>query len=122
MKRLKIKSLFAGVMVAAAIAVTPLAGFAQQQQRQSGGPEIVLSKEQQDQLAQIRAQTLSQIEKVLSPAQMNQFKAKGPMGIENLSQGQKNELEQIFESYIASIQGILTKEQLQQIEQAQPSK
>lgn len=122
MKRLKIKLLFAGALVAAAIAVTPLAGFAQQQQRQSGGPEIVLSQDQQKQIAEIRKLTLAQIQKVLSPAQMNQFKDKGPMGIQNLTEGQKKQLEGIFQSYIASIQGVLTEEQLQQIEQAQPSK
>lgn len=127
MKKLKIMPLLTGTLVAAAIAVTPLAALAQAQGQgsqpsQSANSEIVLSPEQQAKFKEIREQTLAQIQKVLTPAQMNQFKKEGPMGVQNLSDGQKTELQKIFETYIGSIRGILTKEQLQQLEQAQPNK
>ena len=119
MKTLKIMPLIMGVIVAAAIAATPGAAMAQQQS-QSNSSEIVLSQEQQAQFAQIRKKTIDQIAKVLTPAQMDEFKKKGPQGLTNLSDPQKTELQEIFQSYLTSIRGILTKDQLQQIEQAQP--
>ncbi len=123
MKTLKIMPLLTGVMIAAAIAVTPLAALAQgrnPQPPQQGSTEIVLSPEQQAKFKEIRSQTLEKIAKVLSPEQMAQFKKQGPRGLKNLSDGQKTELQKIFVAYITDIRGILTKEQLQQIEQAQP--
>ncbi|HEY9614751.1 hypothetical protein [Allocoleopsis sp.] len=119
MKMLKIMPLIMGVFVTAAIAVTPLAAMAETQQPSSRG-EITLSQEQQAKFKEIRAQTISKIAQVLTPAQMDDFKKKGPQGLTNLSGTQKTQLQQIFQSYLKSIEGILTKEQLQQIEQARP--
>lgn len=119
MKTLKIMPLIMGVIVAGAIAVTPMAAMAQGQS-QSNSSEIVLSQEQQAKFKEIREETISKIAKVLTPAQMDEFKKKGPQGLTNLSDPQKTQLQQIFESYLGAIRGILTKAQLQQIEQAQP--
>lgn len=119
MKTLKIMPLIMGVIVAAAIAATPGAAMALQQSQPSSG-EIVLSQEQQAKFKEIREQTISKIAQVLTPAQMDEFKKKGPQGLTNLSDPQKTELQEIFQSYLTSIRGILTKDQLQQIEQAQP--
>ncbi|MBD2125874.1 hypothetical protein NDI39_13970 [Microcoleus sp. ZQ-A2] len=119
MKTLKIMPLIMGVIVAAAIAATPMAAMAKQQSQSNSG-EIVLSQEQQAKFKDIREQTISKISKVLSPAQMEEFKKKGPQGLTNLSDPQKTQLQQIFESYLTSIRGILTQDQLRQIEQAQP--
>jgi sulfite reductase beta subunit-like hemoprotein len=77
MKALKIMPLIMGVIVAAAIAATPGAAMAQQQSQSSSG-EIVLSQAQQAQFAQIRKDTIERIAQVLTPAQMEQFKKKGP--------------------------------------------
>jgi hypothetical protein len=119
MKTLKIMPLIMGVIVAAAIAVTPLAAMAQGQS-QSNSSEIVLSQEQQAKFAEIRKETIKKIEKVLTPEQMKVFQEKGPQGLTNVSDPQKKELEDIFKSYLTSIRGILTTDQLRQIEQAQP--
>jgi hypothetical protein len=120
MKTLKIMPLLTGVMIAAAIAVTPLAAKAQAQQSQSRPPEIVLTAEQQSTIKKIRAQTLDEIKKVLSPTQMAQFQKDGPAGLKDLSDPQKKRLQEIFESYIKSIRSTLTQQQLQQLEQARP--
>ncbi|AFZ20103.1 hypothetical protein [Allocoleopsis franciscana] len=119
MKTLKIMPLIMGVIVAAAIAATPLAAMAQGQSQSSSG-EIVLTQEQQAKFKDIREQTILKISQVLSPAQMEEFKKKGPQGLTNVSDPQKMQLEEIFQSYLKEIRAILTKEQLQQIEQAQP--
>jgi Spy/CpxP family protein refolding chaperone len=125
MKTLKILPLITGALIAAAIAMSPVAALAQGQgqgQQSQQSTEIVLSPEQQAKLKEIREQTLASIAKVLTPAQMNVFKEAGPMALKDLSDPQKAELQKIFETYVVSIRGILTKEQLQQIEQAQPNK
>ena len=119
MKMLKIMSLVMGVLVAAAIAVTPLAAMAETQQSPPRG-EITLSQEQRVKFNEIREQTIAKIAQVLTPAQMDQFKKNGPRGLTDLSGTQKTQLQKIFESYLDSIKGILTKEQLQQIEQSRP--
>lgn len=119
MKTLKIMPLIMGVIVAAAIAVTPGAAMAQQQSQSSSG-EIVLSQEQQAQFAEIRKETIKKIGEVLSPEQMKVFQEKGPQGLTNVSDSQKTQLQKIFETYLTSIRGILTADQLRQIEQAQP--
>jgi Spy/CpxP family protein refolding chaperone len=125
MKTLKILPLITGALMAAAIAMSPVAALAQGQgqgQQQQQSTEIVLSAEQQAKFKEIRAQTLASIAKVLTPAQMDLFQKEGPMALKDLTDPQKAELQKIFETYIVSIRGILTKEQLQQIEQAQPDK
>jgi Spy/CpxP family protein refolding chaperone len=119
MKTLKIMPLVMGVLVAAAITVSPLAAMAETQQPSSRG-EITLSQEQQAKFQDIRKRTISEIAQVLTPEQMEAFKKDGPQGLTNLSGTQKTQLQKIFQSYLKSIEGILTKEQLQQMQQAQP--
>lgn len=125
MKTLKILPLITGALIAAAIAMSPVAALAQGQgqgQQQQQSTEIVLSPEQQAKFKEIRSQTLASIAEVLTPAQMELFQKEGPMALKDLSDSQKTELQKIFETYIGSIRGILTQEQLRQIEQAQPNK
>ena len=125
MKTLKILPLITGALMAVAIAMSPVAALAQGQgqgQQRQQSTEIVLSPEQQAKFKDIRAKTLASIAKVLNPAQMELFQKEGPMALKDLTDPQKAELQKIFETYIGSIREILTKEQLQQIEQAQPDK
>ncbi len=119
MKMLKIMPLVMGVLVAAAIAVTPRAAMAETQQSPPRGA-ITLSQEQQVKFKDIREQTIAKIAQVLTPAQMKQFKENGPQAVTNLSNPQKTQLKQILESYLTSIRGILTEDQLRQLEQARP--
>lgn len=126
--KLKLSSMLAGLLAATAIAVTPLAAFAQQQapQPQQARTRIVLSEEQQTQFEQLQANAIAQIEAALTPEQKTQFAAgrengEGLRAVENLSDEQITEIRAAVEAFNTQVGNILTAEQKQQIEQGQPS-
>lgn len=124
--KLKLRPILAGVLAAAAIAVTPLVAAAQAPQSEAARTRIVLSNEQQTQLAKIQEETFSQIQSVLTEEQNTQLMAslqngQGLSGVENISDEQLTKIQTILQQFNERIGGILTPEQIQQIEQGQPS-
>ncbi|HEY9651141.1 MAG TPA: hypothetical protein V6C95_10800 [Coleofasciculaceae cyanobacterium] len=124
--KLKLIPMLAGVLAAAAIAVTPLVAVAQAPQSEATRTRITLSDEQHTQLEQIQAETISQIQSVLTKEQNTQLMAslqngQGLNGVENLSDEQLTQIQTILQQFNERIGGILTPEQIQQIEQGQPS-
>lgn len=124
--RLKLIPMLAGVLAAATIAVTPLAAVAQAPQSEPARTRIVLTNEQQAQLEKIQKETIAQIQSVLTEEQNAQLMAslqngQGISGVENVSDEQLTKLQTILQQFNDRIGGILTPEQIQQIEQSQPS-
>lgn len=133
MIRLKIIPLLAGA-IALTVAAAPLAVKAELNQPNQAAPkqaqkrpqvaEVKLTKQQQDQLAQIRRDTRTQIEKILTPQQLQQFKTamQSPQGRQaaisamNLSENQKTQLKTIVQSAQSRAEAILTPQQRQQIQ------
>jgi Spy/CpxP family protein refolding chaperone len=132
--KIKFMSLFAGA-VALSTVFAPLAINAQPAAPQVGQPAgagrsmgkagIELSAEQQAQMEQIRNETRTQIEAVLTPEQRQQWQAamqngqrrRGAMAALNLSEAQRSEIRQIMQSSKDRVTAVLTPEQRQQIEQ-----
>ncbi|HEY9596325.1 MAG TPA: hypothetical protein V6D33_01485 [Cyanophyceae cyanobacterium] len=124
--RLKLIPLLAGVLAAVAIAVTPLVAVAQTTQSEPARTRITLSEEQHAQLEQIQAETIAKIKSILTEEQNTQLMAslqngQGLDGVKNLSDEQLTKLQTILQQFNERIGGILTPEQIQQIEQGQPS-
>lgn len=129
--KLKLMSIFAGVIATAAIAATPLTAFAQAQTpapapappaQNQPRPRIVLSPDQQAQFEKIQSDTLTEIEAILTAEQKAQFAAgrengQGFGAIQNLSDPQKTQIRTILQSFNTKIGEMLTPEQKQQIQQ-----
>ncbi|AFZ28820.1 hypothetical protein Glo7428_0211 [Gloeocapsa sp. PCC 7428] len=132
-KKVKFMSLLAGA-VALSTVFAPLAINAQPAAPQVGQRAgrgmgkmagIELSAEQQAQMEQIRNETRTQIEAVLTPEQRQQWQAatqngqrrRGAMASLNLSEAQRTQIRQIMQSSKERVTAVLTPEQRQQIEQ-----
>ncbi|MUL35439.1 Spy/CpxP family protein refolding chaperone [Gloeocapsopsis dulcis] len=132
-KKVKFMSLFAGAVALSAV-FAPLAINAQpaapQVGQRAGGrgmgkAGIELTAEQQAQMEQIRNETRTQIEGVLTPEQRQQWQAamqngqrrRGAMAALNLSEAQRTQIRQIMQSSKERATAVLTPEQRQQIEQ-----
>jgi periplasmic protein CpxP/Spy len=84
---------------------------------------IELTQSQENQFAQLRSQVRSQIEAILTPEQIAQFKAsleqrqglRAAIASMNLSQNQKQDLRRIFQSSRTQVNSTLTPEQKQQL-------
>ncbi len=87
---------------------------------------IELTQQQETQLTQIRTQTRSQIENILTPEQRNQFKAalerregiRSAIRVMNLSAAQKTQLQSIFQTTRSQLTSLLTPEQKRQLIQS----
>lgn len=132
--KLKLMPVLAGA-IALTVAAAPLAVKAQpnqqnqpvpgqaQNQPQFAGVEI--TQQQQDQLSQIRNETRAQIEKLLTPQQLQQFKTamqssqdrQAAFAAMNLSEEQKTQLQTIVQSAQNRAETVLTPEQRQKIQQ-----
>lgn len=122
---------FTGVIAAVAIAATPFAVLAQtpqpqqpQQSEQNTPPRIVFSAEQQAQFEALQAKTIADIEAVLTQEQKAQFAAgrengQGFKNVQNLTDAQKTQIQQLLVAFNTRIGQILTVEQKQQIQQYQ---
>ena len=121
-------SMTIGVIAAGAIAVFPVAAFAQNapqsppaaEQARPKPPRIRLSDDQQAKFQEIQTTAIGQIEKVLSAEQQKQFATgrqdgRGLGAIDNLSDPQKVEIRKILESANTEIGNILTQEQKEEI-------
>ena len=133
MKR-KLKPVLAGA-IALTLAAAPLAVKAQSNQpnqpvrgQSQNQPQIAgvkITQQQQQQLAEIRRNTRAQVEKILTPQQLQQFKAaiesprqgQSPFAGMNLSEDQQTKLQAIVQSAQYRAEAILTPEQRQQIQQ-----
>lgn len=124
MKR-KLMPLFVGA-IALTLAATPLALQAQSNRSIQDSPQfagVELTQEQQDELTQIREETRAQIEAILTPEQLELFRAAKESGqvrreafaAMNLSDEQRAEIREIRESAKAQSQEILSPEQQEQI-------
>ncbi len=131
--KLKVMPILAG-SVAIALAATPLAVIAQpsqssppsssQTQNQSPLTNVKLTQQQQDKLAQIRSDTRTQLDKILTPKQKDQFRAALQAGQDrrsafaamNLSDQQKTQLRTLMQSAKSRAEAVLTPEQRQQIQ------
>lgn len=133
--QLKLMTLLAGVSTLA-IATTPLivkaaptATPAQQVNRQvKGKPGMAalgLTAEQKAQMAEVRRQTRTQIEAILTPEQREQFSVamqsrqqrRAVWAGLNLSAEQKSQMREIGQSAKSQMEAILTPEQRQQLQQ-----
>ncbi len=132
--KLKLMPMLVGA-IALTLAATPLAVKAQantsgqmlisEGQKQGRWAALNLTQEQRDQMAQIRQQTRSQIEALLTPEQRDKFKAameskqgrRAAIAAMNLSDAQKTQMRAIKESAKSKIDAILTQEQRQQLQQ-----
>jgi protein CpxP len=137
--KLKLMPMLVGV-IALTLAATPLAVKAQantsgqstvaQAQKQGRWAALNLTQEQKDQMAQIRQQTRSQIDALLTQEQRDKFKAameskqgrRAAMAAMNLSDAQKIQMRAIKESAKSKIDAILTQEQRQQLQQMRQSR
>jgi flagellar basal body L-ring protein FlgH len=133
--KLKPMLMFAGVMAAVAIAITPLAASAQNQpsqapQQSEQSPQkparIVLSREQQEKFKEMQARAIGDIEDVLTPAQKTQFATgrrdgRGLEAIENLSESQVGQIQKVLQDLNDRIGALLTDDQKQQIQQQSQS-
>lgn len=126
-------------MLAGAIALTvaaaPLAVKAQPSQPNQPVPKpaqnqsqiagVELTQQQQTQLAQIRSDARTAIEKLLTPQQLEKFKTamqspqdrQAAIAAMNLSEDQKTQLQTIVQSAQTRAEAILTPEQRKQIQQ-----
>lgn len=134
-KKVKFMSLFAGVVAFSTVfapltinaqPTPPLAGQRAGTVKGMGKMAgIELTAEQQAQMEQIRNETRTQIEGVLTPEQRQQWQAatqngqrrRGAMAALNLSETQRTQIRQIMQSSKERATAVLTPEQRQQIEQ-----
>jgi Spy/CpxP family protein refolding chaperone len=133
MMKLKLVPMFTGVIAAGAIAATPLVAFAQTQQpqptqSQPAQTRIELTPDQKTQFEAIQTKAITEIEKILTPAQKTQYSTareggqgviQGLGAIENISDTQKNQIMAILQTANSEIENMLTPEQKQQIQQIQ---
>jgi len=137
--KLKLMPMLVGA-IALTLAATPLAVKAQantsgqstvaQGQKQGRWAALNLTQEQKDQMAQIRQQTRSQIDALLTQEQRDKFKAamesnqgrRAAMAAMNLSDAQKTQMRAIKESAKSKVDAILTQEQRQQLQQMRQSR
>lgn len=119
-----LSTVFAPIVVNAQQPATPQVG--QRAGRGMGKLGVQLSAEQQAQMEQIRNETRTQIEAVLTPEQRQQFeqavtqngqRRRGAMAALNLSEAQRTQISQIMQSSKERVTAVLTPEQRQQIEQ-----
>jgi len=88
-------------------------------------PGLNLTQQQQEQLDQIRSQTRSQIESILSETQRSQIRTAMQQGqglrraavAANVSADQQAQIRQIFQASRQQMASVLTPEQQQQIQQ-----
>ena len=96
-----------------------------QVQHQSPMAGVQLTQQQKDKLDQIRSNTRTQIEKILTPEQQNRYKAALQAGqgrqtavaAMNLTEAQKTQLRQVVESAKSQASAVFTPQQKQQIQQ-----
>jgi Spy/CpxP family protein refolding chaperone len=137
--KLKLMPMLVGA-IALTLAATPLAVKAQantsgqlliaQGEKQGPWAALNLTQEQKDQMAQIRQETRSQIEAILTQEQRDKFKAameskqgrRAAIAAMNLSDAQKTQMRAIKESAKSKIDAILTQEQRQQLQQMRQSR
>jgi Spy/CpxP family protein refolding chaperone len=113
-----------GAIAALAIAVTPIAAFAQPQQTQESEPPIVLTQEQQAEFKRIQEKTIADIEGVLTEEQQAQFvtgmeNGQGFRAVQDLSETQKTRILAILQAFDIQIGNLLTTEQKQKIQEYQ---
>lgn len=124
MKR-KLMPLLVGA-IALTFAATPLVLHAQSDRPIQDLPQfagVELTQDQQDELAQIREETRAQIEAILTPEQLELFRAAKESGQVrreafaqmNLSDEQRAQIREIREAAKSESQAILTPEQQEQI-------
>lgn len=95
-----------------------------------GLERLGLTEEQKAKMTEIRSNTRSQIEAVLTPAQKEQLqtamqsgqKRRETMAALNLTPEQQNQMRQIRESAKSQFEAVLTPEQRQQLEQLHQNK
>jgi Spy/CpxP family protein refolding chaperone len=134
--KLKLMPVFA-YAIALTVAAAPLAVKAQPNQQNQPVPGqaqnqpqfagVKITQQQQNQLAQIRSDARAQIEKLLTPQQLEQLKTattmqsgqdrQAALAAMNLSQEQKNQLQTIIQSARNRAEAVLTPEQRQQMQQ-----
>lgn len=86
---------------------------------------LELTQQQQTQLTQLRQQTRTQVESILTPQQREQFKAtliekkslQSAIAALNLTPQQTDQLRQVLQSARTQVSSILTPEQQQQLRQ-----
>lgn len=122
-------TLAAAPFVANAQAITPPSARLLLAQGKGEGKDkweqLNLTQQQQDQLAQIRQQTRSQIEALLTSEQRQQYQAlqqnnqgrRGGLRELNLTEEQRTQVRQIMESSKSQSQAVLTPEQQAQLQQ-----
>jgi Spy/CpxP family protein refolding chaperone len=119
-------ALMNAMAIVSAIAIFPVACQAQNTETMGSfiaQADVELTPKQKAQLTQIRKNTRSQIESILTPKQQGQYKAaiegnkepQAAIAALNLSQNQKKELRQILQSERQQVSSILTPEQQQQM-------
>ena len=123
--------------IALTVATTPLAVKAEpalrsplaqaQAQEPHGFQRLGLTQEQKTKMAQIRQNTRSQIEAILTPQQREQFQAamqdsrpnkRQAFAALNLTPEQKAQMRQIRQSAKSQFEAVLTPEQRQQLQQS----
>jgi Spy/CpxP family protein refolding chaperone len=131
--QLKLMPLLASA-IALALTTTPLAVKAQpalsqlptQTQETPGRQRLQLTQEQKAKMAEIRNNTRSQIEAILTPQQREQLKAamqepgqkqRQSFAALNLTPEQKTQMRQIRQSAKSQFEAVLTPEQRQQMQQ-----
>lgn len=137
--QLKLMPMLAGV-IALAVTTIPLPVKAETHsnasllvaQAQEKGPfqRLGLTDEQKDQMAEIRRNTRTQIEAVLTPEQKEQFQTamensrgvRGAIKSMNLTPEQRSQVRQIMQSSKEQMNAVLTPEQRQQLQEFRESK
>lgn len=131
--QLKLIPMLAGT-IALALATTPLAVKAEpalsqlptQTQETPGRQRLQLTQEQKAKMAEIRNNTRSQIEAILTPQQKEQLKAamqeprqrrRETFAALNLTPEQQTQMRQIRQSAKSQFEAVLTPEQRQQMQQ-----
>ena len=132
--KIKLMPMLVGA-IALSVAVTPLAVKAAtntsgqlltaQAQRQGRFAELNLSKTQKDEIKKIHQDMRSQFQVILTPDQLEKFKAarKNKQGLReaiaamNLSDQQKDQLRTLKQSATTKTKALLTPEQQQQLQQ-----
>lgn len=132
--KFKITSILAGLL-ALTVTAAPLAAQAQSEKPNQSSPQqgqnrdrkadVQLTEQQKARLAEIRRNTRTQIEKILTPQQREQMKAamqnrqnrRDGFDAMNLSSEQKTQLQAIMRSARSQSEAVLTPQQREQIRQ-----
>lgn len=121
--KLKLMPIFAGLFVIAVVTTPFVVQAGPNYQGQKAGLE--LTQEQQNQMQQIRRNTRSEIEAILTSEQKQQFQAaleqrrgmRSAIAAMNLSPEQQTQLRNIMQSAKAQKDALLTSEQKQQLQE-----